>query len=75
MTRAEIEQLKADIVSVKDAIRKFAAGDRASEMWFADRKIKFAEISMAELQKELVRLQSLIPSTTGRVRTMRYIGL
>ena len=58
-----------------DASKKFATGDRVSEVRFADRIIKYSEISLPELQAERDRLLSLVPGSSSRVRPMIYRGL
>lgn len=75
MTEEELAALQADIVAVETAIKNFASGDRVSEVRFADRTIKYSEISLPELQAELARLKSQLPASSGRVRTIRYRGL
>ena len=50
-------------------------GERVSEVRFSDRVIKYAEISLPELQKEtVVPATSKMPGTS-RLRVMRYQGL
>jgi len=75
MTPEELAALQADIEAIETAIKKFAAGDRVSEVRFADRTIKYSEITMPQLQTELDRLRSKLPHTTSRVRPMIYRGL
>lgn len=75
MTAEELAALQADIATVETAIKNFASGDRVSEVRFADRIIKYSEITLPELQGELSRLQSRLPVATGRVRPMTYWGL
>lgn len=75
VTQEELAALQADIVAVETAIKNFASGDRVSEVRFADRTIKYSEISLPELQTELARLQSQLPASSGRARTVRYRGL
>ncbi len=75
MTDEELAVLKADIAAVETAIKEFANGDRVSEVRFADRTIKYSEISLPELQAELTRLKSQLPTSSGRLTTIRYRGL
>lgn len=75
MTAAELASLRDNIDAVKDAIQKFAAGDRVSEVRFADRLVKYAEVTLPQLRDELSRLEAQLPKQSGRIRPMIYRGL
>lgn len=75
MTYEQLSALQADIEEINAAIKKFATGDRVSEVRFADRIIKYSDISLPELQAERDRLMSLVPGASSRVRPMIYRGL
>lgn len=75
MTDADLAQLQADITAINTAIKNFTNGDRVSEVRFADRIIKYSEITLPELTAERDRLLSRMPVTVSRVRPMVYRGL
>lgn len=75
MTTEEITALQADITAINDAIKAFTNGDRVSEIRFADRVIKYSDISLPELTAERDRLVGMLPNTAGRVRPLVYMGL
>lgn len=75
MTAEEITALQADITAINNAIKAFTSGDRVSEVRFADRVIKYSDISLPELTAERDRLVGLLPNTASRVRPLVYMGL
>jgi hypothetical protein len=75
MTDEEIIKLQEEIDTVKTAISRMSAGERVTEVRFGDRIIKYAEISLPELQAELSRLQGMLPAPISRLRPLRYQGL
>lgn len=75
MTDTELAALRENIEAVKTAIQAFAAGDRVSEVRFADRTIKYSETTLPELQSLLASLEGQLPKAAGRVRQMKYVGL
>ena len=75
MTSAELESLQNDITAINAAIKAFTGGDRVSEVRFADRIIKYSDITLPELQAERDRLVGMLPNTASRVRPMVYRGL
>lgn len=75
MTTADTTALQSDITAIEAAIKSFTNGERVSEVRFADRTIKYSEITLPELQKERDRLLSQMPGTPSRARKMIYWGL
>ena len=75
MTNEELAQLQADIAAINTAIKNFTSGDRVSEVRFADRVIKYSDITLPELTAERDRLTGMLPSTVSRVRPLVYRGL
>jgi uncharacterized protein YhaN len=75
VTEEELAQLQADVAAINTAIKNFTNGDRVSEVRFADRIIKYSEITLTELTAERDRLVSLLPGSVSRIRPLTYRGL
>lgn len=65
---------QADLDAINAAIAALIAGQRVTEVRFSDRTVKYAEVSLNQLQAERERIQQAI-APASRVRPLRYEGL